>query len=156
MAVLQFPDEFRAELTVYAREAHPEEACGFLIGTEDEDVGGDVRFRCAAVRVTRNLHPASDSRFILDPLAYRKAEDYCARHASKGYRVIGFWHSHPDGPSTPSEVDLEQARGLYECFPYRYLYVILSMQQEIEERDRFACWRLDPSGSHFLAVAVQY
>jgi proteasome lid subunit RPN8/RPN11 len=71
----------------------PEEACGVLGGTENrvEEV----------VPVTNQLH--SPTRFRMAPeeqlRAFKKLED-------QGQEMLAFFHSHPAGPSVPSETDL--------------------------------------------------
>lgn len=142
MPSLHLTDPLRAELFVYAREADPEEACGFLIGTLD----GAAEYRVTHVRPARNLHPSREDRFAVDPLEYRKAEKFCAKHAAEGLRVLGFWHSHPQSPPRPSSVDLEQAQGLYASFYERYLYVIVSPNEGAGE---LACWQLNEQGKAF-------
>lgn len=152
MASLSLPPDLRAELFVYAREAHPEEACGFLIGTQDSALITH-NFAIAAVRPARNLHPSRDDRFTIDPLDYAKAEAYCARHKKKALRILGFWHSHPKSAPEPSPVDLEWAQGLFMSFPERYLYLILSLRDP--DKDELACWQLDERGESFQAVDVR-
>lgn len=148
MPGLIMPPGLCAEIFVYAREAYPEEACGFLIGS-----GAGGVWTLAAVRNARNLHPSREDRFTIDPNDYAKAEVYCAKHKKAGLRILGFWHSHPQSPAVPSSVDLEWARGLYESFPERYLYVIVSLRDS--QRNELACWRLDESGAAFEEVLIK-
>lgn len=80
-----------------ARAAAPLEACGLLLGR--------LRSGCAEVSIA---HPARNldrrpSRFRVDPLDQLAAE-HSAREA--GLQVLGAWHSHPSGASTPSMADL--------------------------------------------------
>jgi len=80
------------QIVAHALEERPNECCGLLIGTSDvvED----------AVRA-RNVR-RSATRFQVEPAdhfaAIRKAR-------STGFEVIGAYHSHPNGPSCPSETD---------------------------------------------------
>ena len=142
MPTFHLPPDLRAELVVYAREALPDEACGFLLGTED--------FHVTAVRSARNLSPHSEDRFTITPEDYAKAERHCARHA--GTRILGFWHSHPRSPAQPSRVDLEEAQGLMRSFPDRYLYLIVSLARDEAE---LACWRLDEQGGQFEKLELR-
>lgn len=137
-----------AEILVYAREAYPEEACGFLIGAGNGNV-----WTLVAVRNARNLHPSREDRFAIDSSDYAKAEAYCAKHREAGLRILGFWHSHPQSPAVPSSVDLEWARGLFASFPERYLYVIVSPRDP--QRDELACWRLNEQGEAFEGVLIK-
>jgi len=75
----------------------PEEACGLLIAateTEEPHV-----FPCANI----TDHDKSN-HFELDPKAH-----FDALHRFGRARIIGFYHSHPQGPCRPSAEDLRQA-----------------------------------------------
>lgn len=146
-ATLSLSEALRTEAIVYAREALPEEACGFLLGSE----AAPDAFRVEAITAARNLHPNREDRFLIDPLEYAKAERRCARHA--GWRVLGFWHSHPASPPRPSPIDLEQAQGLHASFPARYVYVIVSL--EVPDAPALAAWRLDAHAAAFEALGLR-
>lgn len=82
-----------------ANQAYPLEACGILLG-EGERITG---FREAA-----NVHAAPQTHFEIDPQALIDA--YRAER-SGGDRVLGYFHSHPHGPASPSKIDSEMAAG---------------------------------------------
>ena len=82
-----------------ALEAHPREACGVLLGE-----GG----RIAACVETRNVHPAPETRFEIDPQALIDAHR-AAREG--GPQVAGYFHSHPNGNPAPSATDCAMAAG---------------------------------------------
>lgn len=86
-------------LLAEAERAHPHEACGLLLGR-----GG----RIDEARRCRNVHPDSARRFEIDPRslieAYRDAR-------SGGPDVLGYYHTHPSGPASPSAIDRAQATG---------------------------------------------
>ncbi len=93
----------------HLESAYPNEACGFLVGTEIN------RRRCitgiipAENRSTENQR----RRFVVDPLDYLRAE----RSASKdGLALLGIYHSHPDHPAIPSAHDLEFAQPYFSYF----------------------------------------
>jgi proteasome lid subunit RPN8/RPN11 len=79
-------------IVAHAMEERPNECCGLLIGTADmvED----------AVRA-RNVR-RSPTRFQVEP-----ADHFAAirRARAAGCDVVGAYHSHPNGPSGPSETD---------------------------------------------------
>ncbi|HTH17219.1 MAG TPA: M67 family metallopeptidase [Magnetospirillum sp.] len=86
-----------------AEAAWPAEACGLIIG----------RGKGQLVRVTRvvpapNLLAASGDRFELDP-AVRIQVERELREAGGKDRIIGHYHSHPDGSSEPSATDRASA-----------------------------------------------
>jgi proteasome lid subunit RPN8/RPN11 len=79
-------------IVAHAIEEKPNECCGLLIG--DADMVHDV------VRA-RNLKK-SPTKFEVAP-----ADHFAAlrRARAAGLEVVGAYHSHPNGPSGPSETD---------------------------------------------------
>lgn len=79
-------------IVAHAVEDLPNECCGLLIGTKDivEDV--------ARARNTKR----SKTRFQVEP-----ADHFAAirRARAGGFEIVGAYHSHPSGPSGPSETD---------------------------------------------------
>lgn len=55
-----------------------------------------------------NVHPSPQRHFEIDPQslidAHRNARDGSAK-------VVGYYHSHPDGPARPSSTDADMAHG---------------------------------------------
>ena len=86
-------------LLALAAAAHPNEACGLLLGKgkQVEEARG-----CA------NVHPDPARHFELDPQALIEAH---RAMRSGGPQVIGYWHSHPSGPPGPSATDRAHATG---------------------------------------------
>ncbi|MFB6072091.1 MAG: desampylase [Halobacterium sp.] len=97
----------------HASADHPLEACGVLVGRRD----GDER-RVEAVRRVPNVADAPRVRYELDPEATMAVFDEA--DATNG-EVLGFYHSHPAGPSRPSATDRERA-----TWP-GYVYVVASL-----------------------------
>jgi proteasome lid subunit RPN8/RPN11 len=79
-------------IVAHAREDIPNECCGLLIGTAD--------FIHDVVRA-RNVR-RSPTKFQVEP-----ADHFAAirRARAAGFEVVGAYHSHPNGPSGPSETD---------------------------------------------------
>lgn len=82
-----------------ARAAHPCEACGLLLGE-----GG----RITQAVETRNVHPAPETHFEVDPQALIDA--HRAARAG-GPQILGYFHSHPVGEPVPSATDRAMAAG---------------------------------------------
>lgn len=105
---------------------YPEETCGLLIGRQME----------ATVQVldlvqARNLNrERAQDRYELDPDALLVAD---IRARDQGLEIVGIWHSHPDHPAKPSEMDRARAWAGWS-------YVIASVSQEGVEDLR--SWRL--------------
>ena len=105
----------RSELVkihAHAREAYPEECCGFLIGTQD--------LRRVVVEARRAANLRSDdrrTRYTIDPRETLRL-DRELRGTER--EIVGFYHSHPDVPAVPSAFDMDHA------WP-GYVYVIVSV-----------------------------
>ena len=101
----------------HARSCLPNEACGLIAGTVNDNVR-----EIQAVYLLTNTD-ASNEHFSLDPKEQLTAvKDMRA----KGLVPLGNWHSHPKSPSRPSEEDKRLA------FDSKASYMILSLM----ERDK--------------------
>jgi proteasome lid subunit RPN8/RPN11 len=89
----------RAALIAAARRQHPNEACGLLLGQP-----GVI----AIVQDTANTAAAPQRHFEIDPSALLAAHR-AARNG--GPLVLGYFHSHPNGPAAPSATDQAMAAG---------------------------------------------
>lgn len=85
----------------HAIEDAPLEACGILAGHRE---GG----RSVVERVHRTANVAAAPRltYAIDPEEQFRTMETIEEN---GQSVLGFYHSHPAGPATPSEVDRERA-----------------------------------------------
>lgn len=89
-----------------AEAAYPEEACGLLVGHE-EAAHGDRTVYIASVATSPNLAAGvRRERFEVDPALRLRLQRELRGGAN---RVIGLYHSHPDGVAQPSDRDLEAA-----------------------------------------------
>jgi proteasome lid subunit RPN8/RPN11 len=86
-----------------AEAAYPGECCGLLVGVQHKNGVHEVK----RVTPSRNLGKAPD-RFEIDPQLW---VDVTRAHRGGAMRVVGLYHSHPDGPAQPSAIDLEAAWG---------------------------------------------
>jgi proteasome lid subunit RPN8/RPN11 len=124
-----------AALHEHLLAAYPEEGCGLLLG---RDLAAERRVE-EAVGVENVGEGARRQRYTIDPERFLEIEK---RARSAGLEVIGFFHSHPDHPATPSDFDREGA------WPY-YSYVIASVSPNHVGEIR--SWRLREDGSGFDA-----
>ena len=98
----------RGRLAATARAAHPEECCGVLVGTVrkalDEPGGAEAPLETTVecVVAARNLSPNRLNAFVVDPDAICQAMTVAR---AKGWDLVGFFHSHPDGSREPSVKD---------------------------------------------------
>ncbi len=94
---LHLPEDVRAAIRSHAETSTPNECCGLLAS----DSSGRIRF---AYPLT-NCDPTPIS-YTIDP-----DEHFAAlRHAeTRGWELSGVFHSHPEGPATPSLIDVQRA-----------------------------------------------
>lgn len=76
-----------------AAQAGPNEACGLLFGAKG---------RIAEATIAANIAAESWHRFEIDPAHLFDAH---RRHRAGPLRLIGCWHSHPNGRGEPSATD---------------------------------------------------
>ena len=79
----------------HVRRCAPEEACGLLGGKGDKVIW---------VYPISNI-ARSPERFRMDPLQQVEA----LMQIDEGGELVGIYHSHPSGPTTPSELDIKEA-----------------------------------------------
>lgn len=127
MAELELPPALRLQLRRWARDGHPHEICGLLVGRAGHDA-------TRVTRVTRGRNLAADrlrDRYLLDPEHFLAVDSVARRD---GLEIVGVWHTHPDHPARPSPTDREAA---WEAFSY----LILSVTRDGVSAE--AAWRLD-------------
>ena len=90
---LPIPAKVYDQILSAARNAHPHETCGLLLGHAG---------RITIARETRNVHPYPETHFEIDPQALIDAH---RGEREGGLRVMGYFHSHPSGDAYPSETD---------------------------------------------------
>jgi proteasome lid subunit RPN8/RPN11 len=118
----------------HGRSTYPDECCGALIGT-----GETVQHASPLPNTTEE---GARRRFLVRPSDYKQAEADAKR--LKG-ELLGFYHSHPDAPSQPSQYDLDHA------WPY-FWYVIVSVEQG--EPKLMTVWRLADDRSQFRKASL--
>jgi proteasome lid subunit RPN8/RPN11 len=96
----------------HAREGSPAEVCGVLggvTGGEERGDGGESganRRRVETARPVENVAELRRTRYELDPA---EQLEHIEAIEADGREVVGFYHSHPNGPSGPSATDEAQA-----------------------------------------------
>ena len=101
------------DLVTHAREGAPEEVCGILGGEF-----GDEESRAVDGHRTENAASAPRTEYAVDP-----EEQFAVMETIEDAdrAVVGFYHSHPQGPPVPSQTDRTQATWA------DYSYVIVSL-----------------------------
>jgi proteasome lid subunit RPN8/RPN11 len=129
MMVLLLGTGVEESIRAHGREAYPHECCGAMLGRD-----GVVLEACPLPNTTAE---GPRRRFLVRPEDYRSAE---RRAADQGLELLGFYHSHPDHPSRPSQYDLDHAWPVFS-------YVILSVREGTAQE--LTAWRLRADRSSF-------
>jgi len=90
---IEVTSEVLAALEAAADAAHPNEACGILLGEGR---------RVTVFNETPNIHPAPRTHFEIDP---QSLVDAYRAERQGGLTIIGYFHSHPLGSGVPSDTD---------------------------------------------------
>ncbi len=132
----------------------PEECCGFLIGRVVGE-GGETTVVERLLPVANERPDSRHNRYVIEP------ETVLAAHKearAAGADVVGYYHSHPDHPSRPSDFDREHAwPGLS--------YLIVSVQKGraadarswrlADDRDRFDEEIIDQAAGPAASVGLE-
>jgi proteasome lid subunit RPN8/RPN11 len=126
------PEDLQA-IGRHGESTFPEECCGFLIG----QVRGETTVVKSLLPVDNERPDSRHNRYVIEPETVLSAHK-AARGA--GFDVVGYYHSHPDHPSRPSDFDREHAwPGLS--------YLIVSVMKGRAEDAR--SWRLADDRERF-------
>jgi len=102
-------------ILIHAEESYPQECCGFLLGK----AGPGTKIVSLVRRASNIRKESSANRYRIPP-----EEVYLADKDSRleGLEILGFYHSHPDTISSPSEYDRSHA------WPW-YTYLIVPVAE---------------------------
>lgn len=129
---LGLPAALAGEIVDHALAGHPEEVCGLIAGRGGEPV---------SVHRGRNISPTPRVTYELDhdTLALQ------IQFEEQGLDLWGIYHSHPNGPETPSETD--EALAFYPAA----VYVIVSLVEPA--RPVVRGFRINNSTSEFSGAS---
>jgi proteasome lid subunit RPN8/RPN11 len=108
--ILHLTAELAARVLMAASRAYPNECCGLIEGADVAD-----GWRALAIHEAKNIADDPRRRFLIDPQAQF---ELMRRLRGAETRIIGCFHSHPDGEAKPSAADRAEA---YES---GFLYLI--------------------------------
>lgn len=97
--ILQIASDLLKPVIDACEAAYPAEACGLIIGR-----GKGQLVRATRVVAAPNLLAAEPGRFELDPATRIRVEKELRESGTKD-RILGHYHSHPDGTAEPSAAD---------------------------------------------------
>lgn len=102
---LQLSAELLERVREHGRATYPEECCGVMLGRFDRAAG-----RTEVTRLVAEENQREDqhrhNRYLITPQSVLRA-DREAR--AEGLSIVGYYHSHPDHPSRPSDFDRDHA-----------------------------------------------
>jgi proteasome lid subunit RPN8/RPN11 len=99
--MILFSREAYDSIVHHAYTGDDEEICGVLAGTH-----GSPESRVFEVWQATNVAETPQIRYRIDPTEQFEIVEAIE---NDGQDVVGFYHSHPSGPPTPSETDLDRA-----------------------------------------------
>ncbi len=127
------------KLQLHASNKYPEEACALLVGTIDSE----QTYKISTIELSSNVAADKKKFFEVDPAVRIRLE---RELRSEAFKVIGVYHSHPNGKAEPSETD---AKMVIE----RDLVWIVSSVDQKEEIITNAFLPTHPSG--FTEIEIQ-
>ncbi|MFC4247168.1 desampylase [Natribaculum luteum] len=116
--MIVLPESIREAIVEDAREGTPREICGVLGGAF-----GEQRSRVDSRYPATNAAETPRTRYLIDP---EEQLEIFERLEDRGEEIVGFYHSHPNGPAGPSATDAEAA-----AWPDRS-YLIVSLVPTLE------------------------
>ena len=134
------PDDL-ARIRAHGEATYPEECCGILVGRAEKTAHGNGSVLARVERLVGAENEREDenrhNRYLIPPEVILRTE----REArADGLDVVGYYHSHPDHPSRPSDFDRDHA------WP-GYSYLIVSVREGRARDER--SWRLSDDRSRF-------
>ena len=103
-------------MILHALEEDPQECCGVLLGSSDDEATEFVRIR--------NVAEDKDRRYSMDPLEQAAAEQ---RADADGKSITGIFHSHTFTQAYPSATDIKNAVNSMWTGP---VYVLISLVEK--------------------------
>jgi proteasome lid subunit RPN8/RPN11 len=134
--MIEFEREAYDSIVEHAREGVPYEVCGVLGGEHGED-----RSRVGTALRAENAAADPETRYYIDPEEQLALIDEVE---ADGDDVVGFYHSHPAGPTGPSETDADRA-----TWP-GHSYVIVALDGE----PFVGAWRWNGEAERFEVETV--
>lgn len=101
LAVITLGRELFDDIVYAAYDGHDHEICGVLAGTFDE-----TTTVVEAGYQTENVADRPEIRYNMDP---EEQFEIIEELEADGHDLVGFYHSHPSGPTEPSKTDAARA-----------------------------------------------
>ncbi|MDQ3711461.1 MAG: M67 family metallopeptidase [Acidobacteriota bacterium] len=124
-----------SEIETHGERTYPNECCGLLVGSFDED-GRKTVVEIFSIENARE-ESARHNRSLITPQDLMRGERYARE---RKLDVVGNYHSHPDHPAVPSQFDLDHALPVWT-----YLIVSVSKGKAVDAR----AWEMENDRSKF-------
>ncbi len=137
--MIRLSEALRQEIRAHAARDYPHECCGVLLGTSEGDDKTVIE-----LRPLENVHEEGhERRYLISPEQMFRLE----REArSARWKILGFYHSHPDHPARPSEYDRDWA------WPW-YSYIITAVASGAPTE--MTCWVLQEDRGSFQEEEIR-
>ena len=139
MTTINITREIVENFISHGEKDYPHECCGFILGKFNGNESTGIEYLPASNIKKEN----KERRFLIDPMAYQKAEDEAD---DKGLSVISIVHSHPDHPDKPSDFDRDHA------WP-GFSYIIISVQKG--KTASYRSWQLNKDRKFFIEENIK-
>ena len=130
MPVIHVAEKDIEEMIRHSQRESPKEACGILAGKLYDD-----KVRIKKVYDCENVHPNPNGEYFLKPEDQLRI--FLEIEEQEDMDMVGFYHSHPHGPDSPSLIDSSK----YYWPGYPMAIVSLSPEPSVTfwtyEKDRF-------------------
>jgi len=142
--VIRISPELILAIRTHAERDYPNECCGALLGRAGAGPARGVTKWVLAREPVGNRREAAvaSRRFLITADDYRDIERIAT---AKALDVLGFYHSHPDHPASPSEYDREHALPSFS-------YIIVAVRAGVSEA--FTSWTLDDDRAAFASEPI--
>ena len=139
MSAINITQKIVDSFLYHGEKDYPHECCGFILGQFKGNKSIGIKYLPASNVKEENR----ERRFLIDPMAYQKAEDEAD---DQGMSIISIVHSHPDHPDKPSDFDRDHA------WP-GFSYIIISVQNG--SASSYRSWQLNKNREFFIEENIK-
>src|ERR1700760_611966 len=100
--MLKIPQALYDQLRAHGEETYPNECCGIMLGTSDDN----TLTVASLIRAGNTRTDSAHNRYHIAPQELIAAQ---RTGRKKGLDIVGFYHSHPDHPAQWSPTDFAEA-----------------------------------------------
>ncbi len=139
MKTINITKKIEKDFLRHSESDYPFECCGFILGNYHKNSSTGTKY----LAIPNIKDENRERRFLIDPIAYQKAEDQADE---QGLSIISIVHSHPDHPDKPSEFDRQHA------WP-GFSYIIISVKKG--KAVSYRSWQLNENRAFFIEENIK-